>query len=256
MNRHKLVQSKYFQRLTRDWQHKFNISKAHSEYRINFINMLTQFSSMWHGHLGCISIARHRIELLPNSSPVHYASYQDFPTARKFFTPRDWKMFSQYVIEPAQIKWAAQIVFPPRKNGSLCFCNGYRKLNNLNRRDLYPISRKDKLIDSLGEEKVFSTLDAIRRYWQVKIEYEDQDKTAFCISPRPFYFYTIAVRFEERTRNVPKHNGDFPCKRWMVICFNLTRWHFIFSKTPVKHINHVKQVLMLLQRSGVMLKLI
>ena len=83
------------------------------------------------------------------------------------------------VIEPVTSEWAAPVVFAPKKDGLQRFCVDYRRLNAVTVRDSYPISRMDECIDSLGDSQVFSTLDCNVGYWQIEIEEEDKDKTAF-----------------------------------------------------------------------------
>lgn len=74
-------------------------------------------------------------------------------------------MLSHKVMEPAQTEWAARIVFALKKDGSICFCVDYRKLNAVTKRDSYAIPRMDECIHSLGEVEVFPTLDTDIVYW-------------------------------------------------------------------------------------------
>lgn len=87
-------------------------------------------------------------------------------------------MFFQDVIGPAQTKWAAPIVFPPKKDGSLYFRVDYKMLGSLIRRNSYLIPRMDECIDSLGEATVFPTLDANDEYGWVKSKEDYKNRTA------------------------------------------------------------------------------
>lgn len=79
-------------------------------------------------------------------------------------------MLSQDVTKPAQTEGASPIVFVPKKDGSLHFPVGYRKLNNLTRRDSHTIAHIDECFDSLREATVFFTLHANSRYWKAKMK--------------------------------------------------------------------------------------
>ena len=45
--------------------------------------------------------------------------------------------------------------------------------------DAHPLPRVDDLLDSLNNNKLFSTLDLLSGYWHVSMTSEDREKTAF-----------------------------------------------------------------------------
>ncbi|GBL81630.1 hypothetical protein AVEN_93424-1 [Araneus ventricosus] len=59
------------------------------------------------------------------------------------------------------------------------FCVDYRKLNEITMKDSYPLQRIDDTLDALNGSQWFSTLDLKSGYWQVEIQPEDKEKTAF-----------------------------------------------------------------------------
>jgi len=67
----------------------------------------------------------------------------------------------------------------PKPDGSVRFCIDYRKLNVMTVKDAYPIPRMDACVDSLGDARVFSTLDCNAGYWQIPVAEEDKQLTAF-----------------------------------------------------------------------------
>lgn len=97
-------------------------------------------------------------------------------------------MLSKLVIEPAKTERTAPIVFLPQRNGILEIHVDYSKLSEGIRRDSYPPLCVNKLIVSLGDAKVFSTLNAKSGYWQVKVDEEYSDKTAI-LSHHGLYRY-------------------------------------------------------------------
>ncbi len=54
----------------------------------------------------------------------------------------------------------------------------YRKLNDVTRKDAYPVPRIDDKLDALHGSRYFSTLDLYSGYWQVEMDEQDIDKTA------------------------------------------------------------------------------
>ena len=57
------------------------------------------------------------------------------------------------------------------------FCVDYRCLNALERKDVYPMSRIDDILDQLGGKRIFSILNAHTGYWQDKVEEGSCEKT-------------------------------------------------------------------------------
>src|SRR2546430_17565643 len=88
-------------------------------------------------------------------------------------------MLEQDLIQPSTSPWLFSIVVVKKKNGKFQFCVNYKLLNDITKKDNYPLPRIDELLDSLHEAQWFTTLDLASGYWQIKVKPEDQEKTAF-----------------------------------------------------------------------------
>ena len=69
----------------------------------------------------------------------------------------------------------------------------YSKLNSVTHRDAYPLPRIDATLDSLAGSTYFTTLDLASGYWQVKIEDQDKEKTAFSTPNGHFEFNVMSI---------------------------------------------------------------
>ncbi|KRZ81449.1 Retrovirus-related Pol polyprotein from transposon [Trichinella sp. T8] len=96
------------------------------------------------------------------------------------------EMLRRDVVEPSSSPWASPIVLVKKKEGSCRFYVNYRQLNNLTRKDAHPLLRIHDTLDALACAQWFSTLDLVSGYWQVEVEQQDREKTAFTT---PFGLY-------------------------------------------------------------------
>ncbi len=104
------------------------------------------------------------------------------------------KMLNRGVIEPCQSSWASPVVLVMKKDGTTRFCVDYWKLNDVTKKDAYPLPRIDDTLAALRGSMYFSTLDLYSGYWQVELDQGDIDKTAFVTRQGLFRFTVMPFR--------------------------------------------------------------
>ncbi len=77
-----------------------------------------------------------------------------------------------------------------KKDGTTRFCVDYRKLNDVTRKDAYPLPHIDDTLGALCSYTYFSTLDLCSGYWQVEMDQQDIDKTAF-VNRQGLFRFTV-----------------------------------------------------------------
>ena len=55
-------------------------------------------------------------------------------------------------------EWVSPIVISIKKNGKLCICVDYRKLNKATKKDHYPLPFSDKILDEVAGQECYSLL--------------------------------------------------------------------------------------------------
>jgi hypothetical protein len=83
------------------------------------------------------------------------------------------------LIRPSYSEFGSPILFLRKADGSLRLCIDYRGLNEVTRKDAYPLSRGDDTLDELKDANFYTHLDLASGFWQVRLRDKDIHKTAF-----------------------------------------------------------------------------
>jgi len=113
--------------------------------------------------LGCTDILTHRIET--TGSPIQQGIRRVPQPQKEAVKKLIDELKEKNIISPSKSPWASPVVLVPKKDGSICLCIDYRKVNELTRKDAYPLPRVDDTLDTLAGAKWFSTLNLKSEYW-------------------------------------------------------------------------------------------
>ena len=164
------------------------------------------------------------------------------------------EMLERGVVEPSASPWASPIVLVRKKDGSTRFCVDYRKLNDVTRKDAYPLPRIDATLDTLHGSQWFSTLDLLSGYWQVEVDEADRQKTAFCTTEGLFQFKVMPFGL---------CNAPATFQRLMDLVLAGLQWSdclvyiddvIMLGRTFDEHLRNLRSVLQRLRESGLRLK--
>jgi Reverse transcriptase (RNA-dependent DNA polymerase) len=129
----------------------------------------------------------------------------------------------------------------------------YRQLNKVTKPDAYPLPKIADMLDAMAHCKFFSTLDLTSGFWQVRMNAQDQEKTAFSTKFGTYEFTVMPFGLM---------NAPATFQRLMDNVFYDVTWKFvlvymddiiIYSKTLEDHRKHLEQVLQLLINAGLKL---
>ncbi|KAL7837443.1 hypothetical protein SRHO_G00271540 [Serrasalmus rhombeus] len=146
---------------------------------------LQQFLAKWQ-HLfashdedyGCTDVVKHCIPT-GDGPPIRERHRPVPPTLYKEIRGLLQGMLKGNVIRESCSPWAAPVVLVQKKCGAWRFCVDYRKLNSVTKKDAFPLPRIEDSLTSLARAEWYSTLDLASGYWQVKMDEQDCEKTAF-----------------------------------------------------------------------------
>ncbi len=129
--------------------------------------------------LGCTDLIQHPIDT-GDHPPVKLPPYRVAIAEKSKVLDLISKMESMGAIRPSASPWSSPIVIVPKKDGSLRFCCDYRKLNQITKRDIYPIPRIDDLMTNFASAKIYSSVDMQNGFWQIKLRENDCEKDSIC----------------------------------------------------------------------------
>lgn len=153
--------------------------------------------------LSVTDIAVHEIETTTNV-PIYKRQYR-FPEATKNQINEEiQEMEKQGIIRPSKSPWNAPVLCIPKKTDEkgikkIRIVVDFRALNLITKPFVYPIPNINEILDDLGENCFFSTLDLKSGFYQVPIHPNDAAKTAFS-TPKGHFEFT---RMPMGLRNSP-----------------------------------------------------
>ena len=98
------------------------------------------------------------------------------------------QLLEKGIITESSSPWLAPAVYVRKKTGDIRLCVDYRELNKKTTKDAYPLSLIDEVQDQLSGSAVFSKLDLQSGYWQLPVDPNDREKTAFSPGPGHGFF--------------------------------------------------------------------
>ena len=197
---------------------------------------------------GRTHVITHDIDTVPGKI-VRQRPYRIPAARRQAIRDEVENMLKLGVIEESFSPWSSPIVIVPKPDGSLRFCNDFRKLNEISKFDSYPMPRVDELIERLGPARFVSTLDLTKGYWQVPLTHRAKPKTAF-VTPDGLFNYTVLpfgvhgapATFQRLMDRVLRPHRAYAAAYLDDIVIQSTSW--------AEHLEHLEAILGALRRAG------
>ncbi|KAL7648346.1 UNVERIFIED_CONTAM: hypothetical protein RMT77_000252 [Armadillidium vulgare] len=158
------------------------------------------------------------------------------------------------IIRPSKSPYSAPVVPVRKPDGSLRLCIDYRKLNSVTKGDSFPLPNLIDMIYNMYGNTLFTTIDLIKGYYQVAMDPNSIEKTAFS-TPFGQYEY-LKMPFGVK-------NGPATFQRGMMIALAGLPWNkvmvylddiIVLGNDFNDHINTLEKVLMALGSNGYKLR--
>ena len=204
--------------------------------------------------LGHTELVKHTIDT-QGQGPIRQRAYRFSPHQRETAQEIIDELLRFKIIQPSLSPWAAPIVLVKKKTGDVRLCVDYRKLNAITKKDSFPLPRIDDVLDMLDGQKFFSTIDLASGYWQIEMDDDSKEKTAFIVDNNVYEWNRLAFGLT----NAP---GTFQRLMNFVLrgvlgktCLVYLDDIIVFSKTKEEHFNNLRQIFRLLDEANLKMKL-
>ncbi|MGL6131243.1 MAG: reverse transcriptase family protein, partial [Fusobacteriaceae bacterium] len=194
---------------------------------------------------------KHKIET-GDAKPIYQ---RNFRVPVHYEAEIDKEIKSNYklgIIRQSKSSWCSRIVPVKKKDGTLRLCIDYRGLNQVTKKDTYPLPRIAEILDKLSSARIFTTLDATKGYYQIELEEADKEKTAFAwkgglyeFNRLPFGLCNAPATFQRIMDNIFRGCYDYVIPYLDDI--------IIFSRSKDEHRLHLRSVMEKLKEAHIYL---
>ncbi|MBW0523419.1 hypothetical protein O181_063134 [Austropuccinia psidii MF-1] len=188
--------------------------------------------------------------LLPPVGVIYFLSQNESETLRACISENVGKSF----IRPSSSSTGVPVLFVKKKDGGLCLCVDYCKLNSVTRKKRYPIPPMNQLLTVFNGPTIFSKRDLRGAYNILKIKEGDEHLTAFRTSydnykylVMPFGLTNAPSSLQELVNNL---FADFLDIFVVVYLDDI----MVFCSSEEEHVKHVASVLTRLRDNNLFAK--
>lgn len=219
-------------------------------------NMLKQYKSvfsMGDADVGQANVTEHKIKLY-DSSPI-YQRPRRFPQPITEEIERQCHELNALdIIEPSMSPWSSPVVPIRKKDGTVRLCIDYRKLNKVTIPDKFPVPNLSDSIFGLHNTKFFTSLDLVRGYYQIPIDKESRECTAFSTPKNHWQFKRLSFGLRNAPsafqRQIQSVLNSFPSNKVIVYIDDI----LIMGTSFDEHLSLVSKVLSTLQSYNIKIK--
>ena len=158
------------------------------QQREDVSKLVERFFTKMGSKLGCAKNVVHVIDV-GDHSPIKQRYYPVSPYIQQQINAEVDKMLELGVIEPSKSPWSSPVVMVKKPNNEYRFCIDFRKVNQVSKRDAYPLPYVSTILDRLHSARVFSSIDIKSAYWQIPLAEESKEVTAFTVPGKGLFHF-------------------------------------------------------------------
>ena len=219
----------------------------------NLLNEYRDIFALKPNELGRTNVVQHHIDT-GDHPPIKQRPYRVPMAQRERIERCIDDMLEQGIIRPSTSAWSSPVVLVKKPDGSDRFCCDLRKVNSVTKKDSYPLPRIADTLDALSGAQYFSSMDLMSGYWQIQLDEQSREKTAFVTHAGLFEFNVMAFGL---------CNAPSCFQRLMECVLRGLNWKIaliylddvlVFSRTFEDHLQHLRLVFERFREANLKLK--
>ncbi|CAF3099719.1 unnamed protein product [Rotaria sp. Silwood2] len=146
-------------------------------------------------------------------------------------------------VRPSTSPWSSPLLLVKKKDGDYRFVVDYRKLNSVTIKDSFPIPTIEATLKQLSGHSYFTKLDLKSGYFQIPIQEEDKQKTAFITTTGLWEFNVLQQGLKNAPPSFQRIMYNLLVNKREHYCLVYLDDIIIFSKSFNEHIHHLDDIL-------------
>lgn len=153
-------------------------------------------------------------------------------------------------IVPSKAPFASPVLFAEKPDGGLRFCVDYRRLNQITKRNRYPIPLIDEVLARVQGCKYLTKLDIIAAFNKLRMHPDSEDFTTFVTSLGAYKYRVLPFGLTNGPATYQHYMNDILFDYLNDFCQAYLDDILIYSKSKKEHVRHVRLVLQKLREAG------
>ena len=180
-------------------------------------------------------------------SPLRSMSQKELEFVKKYLEDNLRKGF----IEASHAACSSPILLAKKPSGGLRFCVDYRRLNQITKKDRYPIPLIEETLAQLKEAKIFSKIDIRQAFHKLRMEAASEDLTTFNSRFGAYKYKVLPFGLTGGPASWQHFINDVLFEYLDKFCTAYLDDILIYSRNLKQHRQHVRGVLTKLREAGI-----
>ena len=133
-----------------------------------------------------ISLVEHHIDV--RGHPPIKQRYRNYsPKITEYMNKELDQLLKADMVEPSASEWSNPNVMVTKSDGTYRMCLDFRKVNEVAKKDAYPLPHMDAILSKLRSARYITTIDLSKAFHQIPVARNSREYTAFTVPGRGLY---------------------------------------------------------------------